>query len=59
MSKKYVIVGGGIAGLFSALLLSKQGHKVTVVEKAGEVGGLLRSIPLLKMIFFLILVLIS
>ena len=48
MSKKYVIVGGGIAGLFSALLLSKQGHKVTVVEKAGEVGGLLRSIPLFK-----------
>ena len=48
MSKKYVIVGGGIAGLFSALLLSKQGHKVTIVEKAVEVGGLLRSIPLFK-----------
>jgi len=46
--KKITIVGGGIAGLFSALLLNKQGHQVTVIEKAPEVGGLLRSLQLFE-----------
>ena len=32
-SKQVVVVGGSVAGLFSALLLSRQGHRVTLVER--------------------------
>lgn len=34
-----IIVGGGISGLLSALVLSKNGKKVLVLEKDGAVGG--------------------
>ena len=37
-----VVVGGGIAGLAAALQLSRDGHQVTIVESAAEVGGKLR-----------------
>jgi protoporphyrinogen oxidase len=37
-----IVVGGGIAGLVSSLVLKRK-HKVTLVEKAPECGGLLRS----------------
>ncbi|WML56726.1 phytoene desaturase family protein [Neobacillus sp. PS2-9] len=33
------IVGAGVGGLVSALLLSKQGHQVTIYEKEGYLGG--------------------
>ncbi len=33
MSKKIVVIGGGIMGCMTALLLSQQGHQVTVVER--------------------------
>jgi len=33
MSKKILIIGGGIIGLCSAYYLQKKGHKVTVIEK--------------------------
>ncbi len=33
------IVGGGIAGLYAALLLRKQGHSVTVFEASNRIGG--------------------
>jgi len=36
MKKNIVISGGGIAGLTAAKLLSKQGHKVTVLERAAS-----------------------
>ncbi|MCH2223239.1 MAG: FAD-dependent oxidoreductase [Crocinitomicaceae bacterium] len=32
-SKKVVVVGGGVVGLFSALYLSDSGHEVTIVDK--------------------------
>ncbi|NND14812.1 MAG: FAD-dependent oxidoreductase [Eudoraea sp.] len=35
MSKKIVIIGGGIAGLSSAYFLNESGHDVTVIDKAG------------------------
>lgn len=42
MSNKYdfVIVGGGFTGLTAAYVLSKQGHKVCVIESDTTAGGL-------------------
>ena len=40
-----IIVGAGIGGLVSALLLSHQGFKVTVIEKNDRPGGKLRALP--------------
>lgn len=37
--KNIIIIGGGIGGLGAAALLSKAGHKVTVIEKNDKVGG--------------------
>lgn len=39
MSKSCVIIGGGIGGLFSGAFLSRNGYKVTVLEKNATVGG--------------------
>ncbi|WP_338097570.1 NAD(P)/FAD-dependent oxidoreductase [Methanolapillus ohkumae] len=38
-----IVVGGGISGLLSALVLSKHGNRVLVLEKDGVVGGNCRS----------------
>jgi len=38
-SKKIAIIGGGIGGMESALVCAKRGHKVTLYEKSGELGG--------------------
>lgn len=37
------IVGGGIAGLITALILTKEGHKITLVENSNACGGLLKT----------------
>ena len=37
--KNVAIVGGGIGGMEAAILLAKRGHKVTVYEKTGKLGG--------------------
>jgi protoporphyrinogen oxidase len=39
-SKKVVVIGGGLAGLSSALLLLRKGFQVTIIEKSSELGGL-------------------
>ncbi|SDB65332.1 D-amino-acid dehydrogenase [Flavobacteriaceae bacterium MAR_2010_188] len=39
MSKKIVIIGGGIIGLCSAYHLSKAGHEVVVVDQSNMDGG--------------------
>ncbi len=39
MSKKVVIIGGGIIGLCSAYYLQKEGHEVTVVDKSDFSSG--------------------
>jgi 2-enoate reductase len=37
--KNIAVVGGGIGGMESAILLSKRGHKVTIYEKTDRLGG--------------------
>ena len=45
MSRTYVIVGGGLAGLFAARTLRHFGtDNIYVIEQASHVGGLLQSI---------------
>ena len=34
-----IVVGGGLSGLYSALLLEEVGYKVTVLEASSQVGG--------------------
>ncbi len=39
-----MVLGGGIAGMTSALSLADQGYKVHLVEKEAELGGLLKNL---------------
>lgn len=41
--KNVVVLGGGVAGLSAAHYLSRDGHRVTIVEKAPQTGGLCAS----------------
>ncbi len=38
-TKRIAVIGGGIGGMESALVCAKRGHKVTLYEKSGELGG--------------------
>lgn len=40
-SKNVTVIGGGPAGMVAALTAEKRGHKVTLLEKNTELGGLL------------------
>ena len=37
--KRVAVIGGGIGGMESAILLAKRGHKVTLYEKTDKLGG--------------------
>ena len=37
--KDIAVIGGGIGGMEAALVLAKRGHKGTLYEKSGELGG--------------------
>lgn len=37
--KKVVIIGGGVAGMEAARTAAIRGHKVSLYEKNGELGG--------------------
>ena len=45
LENKYntIVVGGGIAGLTSAVYLARAGQKVLLIEKNKECGGLVNS----------------
>jgi UDP-galactopyranose mutase len=40
---KVLIIGGGFAGCIAAQMLSAKGHKITLVERAAELGGSCRT----------------
>ncbi len=42
VSKKIAVIGGGPGGLEAARVLAERGHKVTLFEKDGQLGGMLR-----------------
>ncbi|MBF0526035.1 MAG: CoB--CoM heterodisulfide reductase iron-sulfur subunit A family protein [Deltaproteobacteria bacterium] len=42
VNKTALVVGGGLAGMTSALSIAKQGHEVYLVEKETHLGGLAR-----------------
>jgi len=44
VDKRALVVGGGIAGMTSALSIANQGHEVYLVEKDTELGGMARRI---------------
>jgi NADPH-dependent glutamate synthase beta subunit-like oxidoreductase/NAD-dependent dihydropyrimidine dehydrogenase PreA subunit len=43
--EKVAVIGGGPAGLMCAYTLSRNGYRVTIVERSSELGGALRLIP--------------
>ncbi len=43
MAKKILIVGGGISGLSAAYYLNQAGVRPTLVEKAAQLGGVIRT----------------
>lgn len=40
MGKRAAVIGGGISGLASARRIAALGHEVTILESAGDLGGL-------------------
>ncbi len=40
--KSIVVVGGGVAGLKVAEIAARRGHRVTLIERSGELGGQIR-----------------
>jgi heterodisulfide reductase subunit A len=44
VNKAALVVGGGVAGMNCALSIANQGHEVHLVEKAKELGGIVRKV---------------
>lgn len=42
MKKKVIVIGGGVAGMQTALRLAEQGVEPSIIEKEAELGGKLR-----------------
>lgn len=46
MKKKAIVIGGGIAGVISAKILTKKGYDVKLIESSNNLGGLMNSIKI-------------
>ncbi len=44
VNKRALVVGGGVAGMNAALDLARQGFESTLIEKAGQLGGMGRKL---------------
>ncbi len=44
VNPKALVIGGGIAGMTSALSIARQGHEVYLLEKDSDLGGMARKI---------------
>ncbi|MHA1130949.1 MAG: FAD-dependent oxidoreductase, partial [Candidatus Helarchaeota archaeon] len=42
--KKVLVIGGGVSGMTAALHVAREGYDVYIVEKAPELGGLLKQL---------------
>lgn len=51
MKKDVVIIGAGLGGLFTGAILSKEGYRVTILEKNSTIGGGLQSFKRFGMSF--------
>ena len=40
--KKYIIIGSGLGGLSTGVILAKNGYNVTILEQASQIGGCLQ-----------------
>jgi len=47
--KKVLVIGGGVGGMEAARIAALRGHKVTLMEKTGELGGMVAALSLAKM----------
>ena len=41
VTQRALVIGGGVAGMQSALDLADQGHEVILVEKEATIGGIM------------------
>ena len=41
VTKRALVIGGGVSGIEAALELAESGHKVTLVEKQASIGGIM------------------
>ena len=41
--KKCVIIGSGLGGLSTGVILAKNGYEVTILEQSAQIGGCLQS----------------
>jgi heterodisulfide reductase subunit A len=44
VDKRALVIGGGVAGMTTALSIANQGHEVYLIEKEKELGGIARKI---------------
>lgn len=47
--KKVLVVGGGVGGMEAARIAALRGHKVTLMEKDSELGGMVSALALTKL----------
>jgi len=46
VSKKVLVIGGGVGGMEAARVCAERGHQVTLVEKSAELGGIVGTLAL-------------